>query len=226
MRACRYLDFTAKTEIQFACLFSSDALKLARRDSNSASRDSNVKTVGGGVLDCRIDFGPGYRIYFGRHGTNLSCCLLAEPRTGSNGASRQRMRDGLIIKNDVHIGNDKMPLTKDFKETVRARAGRDPDFRAALLIEATEQLLAGDLETGKAVLRDYINATVGFEKLARETGTPSKSLMRMLGPKGNPRASNLLAVLGNLQRISGIHLAVARGRSRLLLRRASRRAAA
>jgi hypothetical protein len=65
-----------------------------------------------------------------------------------------------------------MALTRDFKETVKARAERDPAFREALLIEATEQLLAGDLETGKAVLRDYINATVGFERLARATGTP------------------------------------------------------
>ena len=105
-----------------------------------------------------------------------------------------------------------MALSREFKDTVKARAARDPDFREALLIEAAEQLLAGDLETGKAVLRDYINATVGFERLARETGTPSKSLMRMLGPKGNPRASNLLAVLGNLQRVSGVHLAVAAGR--------------
>jgi DNA-binding phage protein len=85
-----------------------------------------------------------------------------------------------------------MALTKELKETVKARAERDPAFRAALLSEAAEQLLSGDLETGKAVLRDYINATVGFEKLAKETGTPPKSLMRMLGPKGNPRASNLL----------------------------------
>ena len=102
-----------------------------------------------------------------------------------------------------------MVLTREFRETVKARAARDPAFREALLTEAAEQLLAGDLETGKAVLRDYINATVGFEKLARETGTPAKSLMRMLGPKGNPRATNLLAVLGKLQRISGVHLAVA-----------------
>ena len=136
------------------------------------------------------------------------------------------MRDGSITKSGVHTGNDDMPLTRDFKETVRARAQRDPDFRTALLIEAAEQLLAGDLETGKAVLRDYINATVGFERLARETGTPSKSLMRMLGPKGNPRASNLLAVLGKLQRVSRIHLAVAAGRSRVLLRRSLRWAAA
>ncbi len=105
-----------------------------------------------------------------------------------------------------------MPLTRDFKETVKARAQRDPAFREALLTEAAEQLLAGDLETGKAGLRDYINATVGFEKLARATGTPPKSLMRMLGPRGNPRARNLLNVLAKLQRVSHVRLAVAAGR--------------
>jgi DNA-binding phage protein len=105
-----------------------------------------------------------------------------------------------------------MALTNAFKETVKARADRDPAFREALLTEAVEQLLAGEVEIGKAVLRDYINATVGFERLARETGTPSKSLMRMLGPKGNPRANNLLTVIGKLQQISKVHLAVATGR--------------
>jgi DNA-binding phage protein len=105
-----------------------------------------------------------------------------------------------------------MPLTREFKETVKARAERDPAFREALLFEAVEQLLAGELADGKAVLRDYINATVGFERLAKATGTPSKSLMRMLGPKGNPRASNLLTMIGKLQRISKVHLAVGAGR--------------
>jgi len=94
-----------------------------------------------------------------------------------------------------------MALTREFKQTVKARAERDPAFREALLTEAVEQLLAGEVDTGKAVLRDYINATVGFEKLAKATGTPSKSLMRMLGPKGNPRASNLLTMIGKLQRV-------------------------
>ena len=105
-----------------------------------------------------------------------------------------------------------MSLTRDFKATIKARADRDAAFRDALLTEAAELLLAGDLEVGKAVLRDYINATVGFEKLAKATGIPRKSLMRMLGPNGNPRASNLLAMLGKLQRISGVHLAVATGK--------------
>jgi DNA-binding phage protein len=100
-----------------------------------------------------------------------------------------------------------MALTKEFKDTVKARAERDPAFREALFTEAVEQLLAGELDIGKAVLRDYINATVGFEKLATATGTPSKSLMRMLGPKGNPRANNLLQVIGELQRVTRVHLA-------------------
>jgi DNA-binding phage protein len=102
-----------------------------------------------------------------------------------------------------------MPLTRDFKETVKARVERDLEFRAALLKEAIELMLDGDLETGKSVLRDYINATVGFERLAKETGTPAKSLMRMFGPHGNPRADNLFAVIKALQETSGVRLEVA-----------------
>ncbi len=57
-----------------------------------------------------------------------------------------------------------MALTRDFKETIQARVQRDPDFRAHLLQEGIRCLLAGDLATGKAVLRDYINATICFGK--------------------------------------------------------------
>jgi DNA-binding phage protein len=105
-----------------------------------------------------------------------------------------------------------MALTRDFKNTIKERVERDPKFRAALFTEAVQQLLAGDVKVGKAVLRDYINATIGFERLARETGTPAKSLMRMFGPKGNPRADNLFAVISRLQKASGIRLGVAVGR--------------
>ena len=82
-----------------------------------------------------------------------------------------------------------MPLTHDFKETIRARAQRDPDFRQALLREAIECVINGDLATGKAVLRDYVNATIGFQDLEHHTQIPVKSLMRMLGPKGSPSAA-------------------------------------
>lgn len=93
-----------------------------------------------------------------------------------------------------------MPLTHDFKETIRARAQRDPDFRKSLLCEAVECILNGDLATGKAVLRDYVNATVGFQDLERRTQIPAKSLMRMLGPKGSPSAANLTNILLALQK--------------------------
>ncbi len=59
-----------------------------------------------------------------------------------------------------------MALTRDFKETIQARAARDPAFRRELLREGIQCLLSGDLDTGKTVLRDYINATVGFEELS------------------------------------------------------------
>lgn len=69
-------------------------------------------------------------------------------------------------------------------------------------------LLEGDVGTGKAVLCDYINATVGFDTLSTVTGTPAKSLMRMFRPRGNPNASSLFAVIGCLQRASGVMLEV------------------
>ncbi len=105
-----------------------------------------------------------------------------------------------------------MPLTRDFKETVKARATRDPAFREALLTEAVRKFLNGQVETGKAILRDFINATIGFESLAAETGTPPKSLMRMLGPKGNPTIASFSAMIGALQRAEGVRLDVVVGR--------------
>ncbi len=97
-----------------------------------------------------------------------------------------------------------MPLTRDFKESVQARIERDPKFRKELFKEAIQCLLAGDVETGKSILRDYINATIGFDELSSLTRKPSKSLMRMLGPSGNPQARNLFEVIGHLQKAEGL----------------------
>jgi len=77
-----------------------------------------------------------------------------------------------------------MVLTRDFKDTIKERVARDPSFREELFKEGIECLLTGDVDTGKAVLRDYINATIGFEALGTATDRSPKSLMRMFGPKG------------------------------------------
>ncbi len=102
----------------------------------------------------------------------------------------------------------KLPLTRDFKETIKARVQRDPAFRRELLREGIEAMLAGDVETGKAVLRDYINATVGFSKLAAATHRSPKSLMRMLGPSGNPQARNLFEIVAYLRKKEGVRFEV------------------
>ena len=98
-----------------------------------------------------------------------------------------------------------MPVTREFKETVQARIKRDDKYRKELFREGVESLLAGDRDSGKAMLRDYINGTIGFEELSRLTKLPAKRLMRMLGPNGNPQARNLIEVIGHLQRAEGLH---------------------
>lgn len=101
-----------------------------------------------------------------------------------------------------------MALTRKFKDTIQARVRTDRAFRNALLREGVEHMLNGDVESGKAVLRDYIKATGGFEQLGTETGASAKSLIRMFGPRGNPQARNLFAVISHLQRQAGLTLHV------------------
>ena len=101
-----------------------------------------------------------------------------------------------------------MTLTHKFKDLVGQRLNADPAFAEALLREGVDALLAGDLETGKTILRDYIKATVGFERLGAATGAPPKSLIRMFGPRGNPQARNLFGVISYLQQRAGVRLHV------------------
>ena len=101
-----------------------------------------------------------------------------------------------------------MVLTRDFKETIKDRIERDPAFREELLKEGIECLLVGDMDTGKAILRDYINAIIGFDALGTVTAKSPKSLMRMFGPKGNPQARNLFEIIAHLQKKEGIQFKV------------------
>jgi len=93
-----------------------------------------------------------------------------------------------------------MALTRDFKKTVVARVERDPAFARALLDEAATLFLSGEPETARLILRDLVNATLGFEQLAKLTAMPSKSLHRMLSPKGNPSMDNLAAIFDAIRK--------------------------
>ena len=104
-----------------------------------------------------------------------------------------------------------MALTKDFHDIVAARAAAEPEFARELLAGAAQELLGGDVDTARSLLRDYVNATVGFDAVAEDIGSHPKSVMRMLGPSGNPRADNLVGLLASLQRRTGVTLDVVAG---------------
>jgi DNA-binding phage protein len=101
-----------------------------------------------------------------------------------------------------------MTVTRKFSETVKADIETDKEFRRALLSEAVACMVAGDLETGKVVLREYVNGTVGFPQLGEILGRSPKSLMRMLSPSGNPQARNLFEMVACLQKLEGAVLQV------------------
>jgi len=97
-----------------------------------------------------------------------------------------------------------MVLTRDFKETVKERAARDPAFAKTMLDEAATAFLNGEPHVARLILRDLVNASVGFEELATETNRPSKSLHRMLSEKGNPSMDNLAAIFGAVRKRLGV----------------------
>lgn len=116
-----------------------------------------------------------------------------------------------------------MPLTRDFRETVQARVKSDAAYRRGLLSDSLESLLSGEIELGKELLRDYINATVGFPKLSERTKLHVKTLHQMFGAKGNPTAANLFGIVAYLQRAEGVRLKVRSTHAALRLKRRQRR---
>jgi DNA-binding phage protein len=101
-----------------------------------------------------------------------------------------------------------MVLTKSFNETVKDKLQQSASFRRALLCEAVGCMVTGDVETGKSVLRKYINGTIGFVQLGAEIGRSPKTLMRMFSASGNPQARNLFEIVAHLQKIEGTVLEV------------------
>jgi hypothetical protein len=101
-----------------------------------------------------------------------------------------------------------MSLTKDFKETIMARAKKDKKFCEAMLSEAITELLTGDVDAGKAILRDYINATVSFDVLSKLLEKNPKSVMRMLSPSGNPTSNSLFAIFHVIQKLKKVHFKI------------------
>ena len=91
--------------------------------------------------------------------------------------------------------------TRDVHVTIQARIQRDPAYAQALWNEAVQLFLEGEPSTAKLILRDLVNATVGFEELAQRIQKPSKSVHRMLSAGGNPTMDNLSAIFSAVKPI-------------------------
>ena len=63
-------------------------------------------------------------------------------------------------------------------------------------------------DVARLVLRNLVNATIGFEALAVEVGKPSKSLHRMLSARGKPTMDNLTRIIGILRQQLGLEIQV------------------
>ncbi len=101
-----------------------------------------------------------------------------------------------------------MSITRDYRETINERIRRDSEFAVALLDEAVTLFLNGEPDIARLLLRDLVNATVGFKTLADETAKPSKSLHRMLSAKGNPTMDNLTLILNVLRQKLNVNIEI------------------
>lgn len=156
-----------------------------------------------GIGEYKIDWGPGLRIYLAKDGLKIHHpdrwwhqeASTAGHRPSGSAMGRLQAPQGIDPERKVN-----MALTRDFKETVAARVQNDPAFAQALLDEAVTLFVNGEPQSAKLILRDLVNATVGFEALAKEIQKPAKSLHRMLSQSGNPTMSNISAIFAAIKR--------------------------
>lgn len=149
----------------------------------------DCKPVGDGVKELRIDYGPGYRVYFGQVDQRivlLLCGGINRPRAG-------------ILKKPAHTGRitgeEKMATSKSYAKAL-IRELKDPREAAEYLSMALED---GNMEVFLLALKDVAEALGGgFSKLSRKTRLNRENLYRMLSEKGNPELRSMGALLGAL----------------------------
>jgi hypothetical protein len=99
-------------------------------------------------------------------------------------------------------------MSRSFSDTVREQQRASAEVRKKYLLGALSCMLNGEIEVGKLMLRRYVNSTIGFIALGAALGKSSKTLMQMLGPKGNPHIRNFFEIVAYLQKVEGTALEV------------------
>jgi DNA-binding phage protein len=94
--------------------------------------------------------------------------------------------------------------TIPFDDMLKGMADDNPQFASEMLEEALNTILAGDVDDGRVLLRQYVKATIGFQELAKRTGKQDKNLMRSLSASGNPTAANLFEIVQACTKAAGV----------------------
>ena len=204
--------------VWFERLSAQAAAKVATATYRLASGNVSAIKWFAGIGELKIDWGPGYRIYLAKDGDTLIVLF--------GGGTKVSQAKDIVKAKALHVEYkarkralkyidasfipvvNKMALTRHFKDTILERVQREPAFAKAMLDEAATLFLNGEPDSARAILRDLVNATVGFEQLAVNTDKNSKSLHRMLSPSGNPSMDNLATIFGAVSKQLKVDLKV------------------
>lgn len=156
------------------------------------------KSVREGVRELRIDFGPGYRVYYGIDEGRIVLLLGSGTKRDQSRDTRNAIDRWTSTRNESRRGRG-LALTREYRETVVERLRADREFTAALFSEAISAFVQGDRETTLSILRDLVHAHISFKTLSEQTGFDEKGLHRMLSSRGNPTTQNLSTLLHTIE---------------------------
>ena len=169
-----------------------------RIDRLALGNPGDVKPVGSGLSEMRIDYGPGYRVYFVKRGTALVILL-------AGGDKRTQERDIAVTRELAsNLQEAAMAETKGKTKTI-------PWDSAAYLTsdEDIANYLEAVFEDGDPALITHALGVVarakGMSQIAQAAGLGRESLYKALSPDGNPEFATVLKVM----RALGLRLKVA-----------------
>lgn len=153
----------------------------------SLGNPGDVKPVGEGISEMRVDYGPGYRIYFVQKGSEY-VVLLA----GGDKSSQDR---DIAKPKHLHVIYRSPCMSKTVTSPWDpADHLKTEDDMVAYLEAALEE---GDATLIAAALGDIARAK-GMSHIAREAGLGRESLYKALSPSGNPEFATIMKVISAL----------------------------
>lgn len=144
-------------------------------------------SVGEGVQELKVDYGPGYRVYFGLDGQTIVVLLTGGDKSTQDDDIKEAKSIGANTKR-----KKRMP-TIDYSEHLLADL-QDLDYAAGYLTAALEE---GE-DVFLLAVRDVVQAHGGINSLSQATSLNRENLYAMLSKEGNPRLSSLAKILNTL----------------------------